>query len=533
MAFENRHFWQKVLVVGVLGCVNGALIALSIIFNHYWYIFLIPLSFATTFNAMCVILIVVSRLTTKKTVPEVSAAKNVGFIVPCYNETREELSRTFDSLSKQTNIGIHNKVMFILCDGRAKSSGETHTTDYVLTNEILKDYITSSITIVDAYNCWDGSKMTVDVVCGVMNGMPFMCIIKHENMGKRDSLVCIRGLSYDLGNEQKEHHNIFSSALYDQFDSFCNTHNISKLDYVIGTDADTEFKEDCSYHLIKSIDCDANLHGVVGFVSISSLCPKWNIFTIYQNTEYIVAQCLRRLQQSLITKKVSCLSGCCQILRVSKETSGKEILDAFNYFPKQTDDIFKHIRSFASEDRNHVCLMLSLFPHVKTGQCLEAVSYTIVPMNVNVFRSQRRRWSLGASCNDILLTYMKGINIYERIGAIINIVTYSLCSFVFASTVLFGIAIFTFPNIIMLYLCIIMFVPTAYNISIVFWFPFDNLLDRIRYLVGYTIYLFLGPIINIMIHFYSVLNMDCFKWGKTRAVAENTTAENATEIVVQ
>ena len=158
---------------------------------------------------------------------------------------------------------------------------------------------------------------------------------------------------------------------------------------------------------------------------------------MYQYAEYYYSQCLKRQQQSNLTHKVNCLSGCVQILKVCDETCGDYILNKFNYLPSQEDNIFNHIRSYASEDRNHVCIMLSEFPYVETRQNLRATAYTRVPMNKTIFLSQRRRWSLGASSNDMLLIVMANINLYERISALINLITYALSPFIFIATIMF------------------------------------------------------------------------------------------------
>lgn len=311
-----------------------------------------------------------------------------------------------------------------------------------------------------------------------------------------------------------------------EFENFINNYldisSFVKFDYIVGTDADTVFEESCTYNLLRSIEQDDNTHGVVGFVHVSPDVPRWSIWSIYQFTEYIIAQCLRRVQQSIVTNKVSCLSGCVQILRVSEETCGNKILSEFNKLPKEDDNVWKHILSFASEDRNHVCLMLHMYPYVKTRQCINANAYTIVPTNINVFRSQRRRWSLGATSNDIMLSYKSGINLYERIGAIFNVITYSLSLFIFVATILFYYSIFVHPNIVMLYLSTVIFVPILYEISIIFWFPFKDSTDIFRFSLGLIFYIFFGSVINIFVSIYSLLNVDCFKWGKTRILNDAT-----------
>lgn len=513
------HFSQKVLIFLSWLCINTILIVTSIIYSRYWYIFIVPLSLSTSFNCLSVILIILVRIKNlffkqRKGDKIEYSKRSIAFLVPCYNETEEELNYTFDSIKNQTDIMENKKMLFIVCDGRVKGT-DSNSTDDIL-KQMLKEYITDTVYIRDAYTTWSGEKNNIEVLIGNMNNIPFALLIKDNNVGKRDSLVLIRSLLYNYSN------NISNNEWSYEFENFIKNYiemtDIEKFDYLVGTDADTVFDKECTSNLLKEIDWDKNTHGVVGFVHVSPRMPKWSLWTIYQFTEYIIAQCLRRVQQSIVTNKVSCLSGCVQILRVSEETCGNNILKAFNSCPDKNDNVWKQVLSFASEDRNHVCLMLHMFPYVKTRQCLSAKAYTTVPNNLRVFRSQRRRWSLGATSNDILLCYKSGINIYERIGAMFNVFTYSLSLFIFVATILFYYSIIAHPNIMMLYLSTVIFIPILYEICIILWFPFDNKMDVFRFLIGLITYLVFGPLFNILIGIYSILNVDCFKWGKTRTL---------------
>lgn len=524
----NTHFLQKVLVFSTWLVINTTLIVTSVLYAHYWYIFLIPLSFSSVINCISVILILIfsiKNLFTKNEENEVTQQRNIAFLVPCYNESEDELNRTIESLKNQKDINIHKKLLFIVCDGRVKGSDSKLTTDVIL-KKMLENTTTQTLYFKNAYTTWTGETNNIEIIYGYTDNLPFVCLIKDNNVGKRDSLVLIRSFLYNYTN------NISNTTLSSEFENFLKNYleimSYNKFDYIVGTDADTVFDPVCTYKLLRKIDWDPNTHGVVGFVHVSPEVPKWNIWAIYQFTEYIIAQCLRRVQQSIVTNKVSCLSGCVQILRVSEETCGDKILKEFNKHPKKEDNVWRHILSFASEDRNHVCLMLHLYPYVKTRQCLDAYAYTIVPMSIQVFRSQRRRWSLGATGNDVLLSYKSGINLYERIGAISNVVTYCLSLFIFAATIVFYYSIIVHPTLIMLYLSTIIFVPVLYEICIIFWFPFESKIDILRFFIGLIMYLFFGAIVNICICIYSLLNVDCFKWGKTR-IAVETPQEVSTE----
>ena len=541
---SKLHFLQKVILCSILLVINLILAITSIVYYDYWYIFIVPLSLSTTFNCVCVLLIIAFKI--KSLVFKENSKcedventndnnqRNIAFLVPCYNENKDELTKTISSLKNQTGIEGHKKVLMIVCDGKVRGSTSEISTDKIL-KEMLQESAFGSLTFTNAYKTWSGEHNTIEIIYGTIDNLPYLTIIKNKNVGKRDSLVLIKSLLYKYNNkmskcepiESTEEYNLNLSDVFDQFfTTFLQDNDFTHFDYIIGTDADTEFAPDCSYHLINSIDTDPLTHGVVGFVEVSKDCNPWSFWTLYQRSEYIVTQCLRRLQQSIVTNKVTCLSGCVQILRVSKEVCGKRILDKFNYFPKEDNNVWKHILSFASEDRNHVCQMLHMYPYVKTKQCLDALSYTIIPNNFTVFKSQRRRWSLGSISNDLLLCYKSGIDLFERIGAIFNVLTYSMCLFIFVATITFIYSVIVHPNIIMLYLATLIFIPMLYDFLIVFWYKFESGWDRLRFFIGLLLYITISPFLNLFITAYSLVNLDYFKWGKTRTTESNEPTDN-------
>ena len=252
-------------------------------------------------------------------------------------------------------------------------------------------------------------------------------------------------------------------------------------------------------------------------------------FTMYQYGEYTFAQCLRRYAQSHITKKVNCLSGCNQILRVAEETCGDSILAAFNRLPGEDENIFNHIRSYASEDRNHVCLMLSMYPYVKTIQNIKAICYTRVPSSIRVFLSQRRRWNLGANCNDLMLLYLPGINILERISALVNVTTFSISPFILTATVFFIRAILNGPSELMLYLSIIMIIPGIYSLMIPIVIKPLPIRGALYYYMCLIMYFVLGLPVNLVTYIYALIHMDVIKWGKTRSLEKDIVSVESSE----
>ena len=169
--------------------------------------------------------------------------------------------------------------------------------------------------------------------------------------------------------------------------------------------------------------------------------------------------------------------------------------------------------------------MHSMYPYAKTVQNLNAIAYTNVPKSSRVFLSQRRRWNLGAITNDILLLFSPNINIFERIASFVNIFTFMLVPFIFIATVLFIKNIIINPNILMLYLSIIMIIPFGYGFLIPIFIKRMNFREAIYFYLSYIFFLTFGFFIVLLTYTYSLLTMDQIKWGKTRSI-KNTIDES-------
>lgn len=542
-SFEFRLKLQKYLIVSSITIINSILITTFIFYQHYWYAylpFLMPASLITAFSSILNIFYKMCRQPASGENAPRLAGKNYLYVVPCYNESMEELRASIHSLMEQRIVKNDKRLILIICDGKVKGSGNTLTTDAIL-KELLK---TEGMGYYYEYSTWDGTN---NIICEykVMytynrETVPVILLIKERNYGKRDSLVIARRVCLAFNAFQSLDNTIIQKITTQSPDYL--VHIVATLanvftkpiDYIIGIDGDTVFDYNCTYELIKGIEDDESIHGCVGFVDVDPQMNPYSPFVLYQYAEYMYAQCLRRQAQSNITNKVSCLSGCNQILRVSEETCGEKILQVFNYKPNETDNILTHIRSYASEDRNHVCNMLSLYPYVKTTQTLKAISYTVVPMSISVFLSQRRRWNLGANTNDILLTYLPGINVFERILAFVNVLTFSISPFIYVATIYFLMAIFTQPTMLMLYLSIILFIPFFYTFLIPLFIKPLSFRNTLYYYLAYIFFISLAGCVSLICYLNAILKMDVFTWGKTRTI-ENFNKEESvlTEIILQ
>lgn len=381
-------------------------------------------------------------------------------LMPCYNETSEECTKSLDSLVNQTGIDEHPRSIMIICDGKVRGPGMDKTTADYLLEDILVEK-TERRHIRHAYTAWDQQYMDVVIQRGKYKGVPYFCIIKQQNQGKRDGLIVVRSFLYNFNIRDQKPAVIFSQAFFAQMASFLiNDAGQDRVDHLVGMDADTVFDKQCIAELLKQSRYPCTV-GVCGYVAVDFHGGGWDPWRLYQSSEYTIAQALRRLHQSIVTNKVSCLPGCCQLLKVCEETCGDDVLlRLFGYSPRLTDNILKQIRATASEDRNHVCHMLSARPKVKTRQALAAKAFTDVPHSWSVFLSQRRRWTLGATSNDLLLVTAPGVQWFERILATVNVITWTLNPFIFASIASFIYAITKVPGWIVGVFVAVMFVPS-------------------------------------------------------------------------
>lgn len=407
---------------------------------RYYYLYLPFISLPLVLNCIMIFMIIIYSLKNliwkpAKIVPY--TPESMVLLMPCYNESFEECTRSLDSLTSQANIDQHKKAIMIVCDGKVRGPGMEKTTAQYLAEDILAGPQTQRFMIRAAYLAWDGQTMDVECLKGVYKGVPFFCINKQQNQGKRDSLIVSRSFVHNFNKRAERPKVVFAPPFFEAMASWLqNDAGFEQVDVLIGMDADTVFETDCISHLITESHYPQTV-GVCGYVAVDFQHGKWNLWSIYQSAEYTIAQALRRLHQSVVTHKVSCLPGCCQLLKVCEETCGDRVLiDLFGYHPKPLDGVIRRIRATASEDRNHVCLMLMESPKAQTRQALRARAYTDVPHSLKVFLSQRRRWTLGATSNDLMLftrAPWRTFNLWERIIAFSNVLTWVLNPFVIAS----------------------------------------------------------------------------------------------------
>ncbi|KAF9701679.1 hypothetical protein EKO04_000857 [Ascochyta lentis] len=513
---SRKHRREKYAFLSILFLANLAVSLMSMNFSRFYWI-LLPITLFRPFVdsteiTLLVIFYLIRRLyPTPPKVPD--TPENLAYLLTCYNETSTELTRSLASLADQQNLETHNKAVIIVCDGRCNGRGMEKTTADQLKEDVIENATTTSIP--SAYTAWDGKPMDVELIRGTFKSLDVLCIVKEENRGKRDSLILIRSFLHKLNQQATNPHQpigIFSPQLFTHMRHFFQSLSMPTVQHIIGIDADTRFDPHCITNLVQTARESPKIVGVSGFVLADpTITSPFSLPFIYQTTEYRTGQIRRRFRQSLMTRKVTCLPGCCQLLRVVEETCGDELLSRFGYYPLESDTLFRTIQSMTSEDRDHICLMLQMHKDVQTRQCLAARAYTSVPHSAVVFLRQRRRWTLGPIVSDSLLALRGETGVAERMAAVASVWNWaSTLSMLFAPFFRAPLD----PTTARLCSSLIAYRNTWDYTTVLL--SSTSLLQLCQNIVGCILVSQLAPTAGVIVHIYSLMYLDDFQWGKMR-----------------
>ena len=238
--------------------VNAVGIWAIVLYHDHWYIFLPFLSantFSQVFFAISIIIAVCYTSLARKlgwrkdTVPE-NPEKFV-MVLPCYNEDRQEVETSLNSLINQKKIDEHPRLIMIIVDGNAKAPGEPVSTQEFLLNDMFAGG--ERLEFENGYSARDGFHMPVTVQQGFYRGLPYVIIGKRYNQGKRDSLCFVRSFLWHYTNRTEHIKTMFNHELFDYLGSIMTDRGLDTIDYLCGMDGDTVFDDDCVFEMIKEM----------------------------------------------------------------------------------------------------------------------------------------------------------------------------------------------------------------------------------------------------------------------------------------
>lgn len=240
--------------------------------SHLYYIFLPFIAFGVAVMVVVVFTLILWKIKhvmlPERKLPASPKDEPLILIVPCYNESESELRQSLDSLAAQRNIEEHPVGIVIVCDGRVRGPGMDQTAADCLLHNILTEK-TLSVTIRKAYMGWDKHASDIILQKGTYKNVPYLCIVKMENAGKRDSLILVRSFgmhypvlfstnltetAYNFNRRLETPKSILSPRLFAEMATFLlDDCGMDSVFAIVGLDADTILDSNCVYELMNEL----------------------------------------------------------------------------------------------------------------------------------------------------------------------------------------------------------------------------------------------------------------------------------------
>lgn len=461
--------------------------------------------------------------------------------VTCYSEDELAIRTTLDSIAS-TDFPNSHKLIFVVCDGIVKGSGNAKSTP-----EIALDMMTDFATPIDEVQPYSyvsvaqGTKRhnMAKVYAGFYNydndtipvskqqRVPMILLVKTGtesessaakpgNRGKRDSQVILMSFLQKV---------MFDERMTElEFEIFSKIWTITGLmsemyEMVLMVDADTKVYPDSLTHMVAEMVKDPEIMGLCGETKISNKAQSW--VTAIQVFEYYISHHQSKAFESVFGS-VTCLPGCFSMYRIKapKGPSGYWVPILLNpdiverYSENVVISLHQKNLLLLGEDRFLSSLMLRTFPKRKQVFVPKAACKTVVPDTFKVLLSQRRRW-----INSTVHNLMELLLINDLCG-----------TFCFSMQFVIGIELLgtlILPAAIVITIYVIFFaifssptpVISLILLGIVFGLPLVLVVVTISnwmYIVWMIIYLFALPIWNFVLPLYLYWKFDDFSWGDTR-----------------
>ena len=462
--------------------------------------------------------------------------------IPCYTEDKESLSKTINSVTCMDYSDAH-KLLFIVCDGNLKGSGQKRTTPETVM-AILGNSLNNETATFTYSSLGKGAKAQnlVRVYSGrykyqrnskeEVHEVPYIVVVKigfaHEvadrpgNRGKRDSqLILFNFLSKMFYIDQGVTTKTFKLTKLDEelmkrFNELGN--EVSKYEFMLTVDSDTEVKEDSLRKMIAHMN-NKKIIALCGLTKVGNPWDSW--VTSIQVYEYYINHHLHKAFESLFGS-VTCLPGCFSLYRlkfkgVHRDTPAllnKEVLR--EYSSNTVDTLHKRNLLELGEDRYLTSLLLKNYPEKKLVFTPDAECSTIVPSTWKVLRSQRRRW-INSTIHNLfeLATFseLRGICCFSmRFIVILDLISsFTLPASIVYLGYLFYLFIVETSMVSSLILIVLIIIYATQFLLFMFKRQYEYLFWMTLYVISIPIWWFVLPIL-------SYWKMDEFSWGKTRKV---------------
>ncbi|CEP63538.1 chitin synthase CHS3 LALA0_S08e04786g [Lachancea lanzarotensis] len=475
--------------------------------------------------------------------------------VTCYSEDESAIRTTLDSLAT-TDYPNSHKLLMVVCDGIISGSGNALSTpdialgmveDFVVPPEEVEPHSYVAVAsgskrhnmakVYAGFYKYDDSTIEPDlqqkvpIVVIVKCGTPDeQASVKPGNRGKRDSQIILMSFLQRLTFEERM--TVFEYQLLK------NIWQITGLmsefyELVLMVDADTKVFPDSLTHMAAEMVKDPEIMGLCGETKIANKTDSW--VSWIQVFEYYISHHQAKAFESVFGS-VTCLPGCFSIYRIKSPKgpdgywvpllSNPDIVE--RYSDNDTGSLHKKNLLLLGEDRYLSSLMLRTFPKRKQVFLSKAACKTIVPNQLKVLLSQRRRWINSTVHNLMELVLiqdlcgsfcfsMQFVIGMELIGTLV--LPLAICFTIYV--VIFAIVSHPTPIITLVLLAVILGLPGLLIVVTA---------SRWSYLGWMLIYIVALPIWNFLLPVYAYWKFDDFSWGDTRTIAGGNKALHDEEV---
>lgn len=506
---------KKYLFILLLLLTNIILIYTNVYYFYYLYIVIF---FHAPLSKMSLIFVIIYYKIKGFIVKKEKKIKDylndlICLTITCYCESFEEIFNTILSLEKSFKHSKKNNLLFIVFDGLCKENNTDSYTWEILLNKMTK--INKIKKNIKYTKNWKNYEINIDLISCNYNDLNVILLIKHKNLGKKDSLNILRDYSV----------NKLDDKLSREIDLLLTYHNIKQNDIILVGSMDA----DCIVNIQGIIELyndilQEDVMGVSGFV-----LPKKDIqkkfWYIYQLTEYYNTQYITRLAYSLLGK-TTCLPGALNIFDMKYYNDN--IRKEFQKLPNK-NHLFKSLVALIGEDRRFTGLILK---H-NDKKCKTIVNenvhiLTSLPNTTNKFKTQRRRWITSSLLNNIYDLKNKNVPFLVKYN------TFATTLYAFLIYYVIFMGIYLFFELRNNFLTELNIFPYSYNITfyyrliiyiftitiIIFQFTFlkkmNNNKDRLRYLFGVIFFMLFIIFCITSLLTYCLYKLDNVKWGNIK-----------------
>lgn len=465
-------------------------------------------------------------------------------LVTCYSEDETGLRTTLDSVAT-TDYPNSHKMIFVVCDGIVKGSGNDRSTpdivldmmtDFTVPRDEVEPHSYVAVAqgskrhnmakVYAGFYKYDEStvpaekQQRVPIITIVKCGTPEEAgAAKPGNRGKRDSQIILMSFLQKVTFDER-----MTDLEYQLLNSIWRITGLMSDFYeiVLMVDADTMVYPDSVTHMVTEMVRDPQIMGLCGETKISNKRQSW--VTAIQVFEYYISHHQAKAFETVFGG-VTCLPGCFSMYRIKapKDADGYWVPILANpdiverYSENVVNTLHKKNLLLLGEDRYLSSLMLRTFPKRKQVFLSKAACKTVVPDKFKVLLSQRRRW-----INSTVHNLMELVLVKDLCGTFCFSMQFVIFIELVGTLVLPAAICFTIYVVVVAIISKPTPILSLVLLAVIFGLPGALIVITVSswsYVVYFFIYLLALPIWNFVLPTYAYWKFDDFSWGETRTVA--------------